>query len=545
MKILKYAAVQLFCVSATVIMSGCDAFLSVDPETNWDNDKFYANKDEVELGMVGIYNYLGQDATYGQAIPCMYEAGTDESVFNRTNASWAVAVNLHTPADPDIKKTWLALYSGIEAANNFMVKVPSTPGLTDLERNNYLAQARFMRALFYYDLVRLWGEVPLRLKPASGISDNNLAASSIEAVYNQIITDLELAARHLPHAKEVKEFGRANKMAAHGMLARVYLNMAGFPLQKTEMYAKASDQCDSVIVDGWHQLNTNGYKQVFMNYIKDINDPVENLFEVQFSNMKAQGLREDGRHGNINGVQFTYGGEGYPYSYGFMQLGVRMISLFEAGDERFDWNCASYKYDNKNQDVTRITSNLFWWPGKFRRWEPQNWADVDKKGKNEPIVYLENLAAPDKNFTGINFPLLRYADILLMKAECENEMNGPANAYGYVNQVRARAKASAIDEVSVPDQAAMRQFIRDERLRELCFEGRRKGDLIRWGILGQTLEAAKAQIESTSGYNAANANHTVLIQNAVNFSESRHLYLPYPLQEVTNNDLLDQRAGWQ
>ncbi|TAJ12786.1 RagB/SusD family nutrient uptake outer membrane protein [Marinilabiliaceae bacterium JC017] len=545
-----FSKITTLALPALMLLAGtaCNDFLEVEPTTSWNNDNFYKNAQEVQLGLTGIYNYLGLDDTYGQLLPCKFHAGTDEALYSRhTNEGWPVSLYRHSPANLDIEKAWYALYRGVDAANNFIAAVPSTPEMEAKQKNEVVAEARFLRALFYLDLVRWWGPVPLRLEPTKDIDANNIPATSVEGVYKAIIDDLTFAYQNLPSAQEQaanKQIGRANKTAAHGILARVYITMAGYPLQQTEMFKLAAAHCDSVLLDPLYHLN-GAYNKVFRNYITNQYDPAETLFEVNFQNLRDQGLNEHGRHGNINGVQFTYGGDGYPYAYAYMQLSVKLKNIYETGDSRYDWNCASYAYDKKKKDIKRITNELKWWPGKFRRWEPSNWADVDTPGNDEPYEVLEPMAAPDKNFTGVNFPIIRYADVLLMRAEAENEMNGPGNAYTYLNKVRDRAGLGEVNKTRVNDQVTFRKEIQDERLRELCFEGVRKHDLIRWGILGKTLEELNMEIEASGDFKASNLGYTHLLRAGENFDASKHLMLPYPLQEVANNNQLDQHAEWQ
>ncbi len=536
-----YISIIIKTIAFTTILIGtisCEKYLTVDPKSSWVKEAFFQNEDEVKLGLNGIYNYLALDATYGQVISAMFEAGTDEMLFNRNNNNWAIGLYNHTPADAKLRQAWLALYKGVEAANNFIAKVPDTPGIDDAKRNVYLGEARFLRALFYFDLVRWWGEVPLRTTPTSGIDDNDIEAASLDEVYQLIIDDLTFASENLPHAKDQDEPGHANKMAAHGILARVYLTMAGYPMQKTEMYKKAADQCDIVINDGWHRLNPS-YKQVFLNYITNKYDKSESIFEIEFSMMRDQGIREDGRIGQINGVQFYYyPTQTEPFAYALLQNSVKMNSIYEDGDMRDEWNNARF-ICNRRGKISKVKNELKVWPGKFRRWEPITYGTIpDGVGT---YVVLEDVAVPEKNFTGINFPVLRYADILLMKAECENEMNGPGNAYQYIDEVRVRAGIDVLNRATVNSKELFQKEIQDERMRELCFEGVRKHDLIRWNILGETLTELNEMIDAT---NQSDKNKTLYKRAGKNFNASKHNIMPYPLQETTMNRKLDQHPEW-
>lgn len=535
----KHITLLLAFLTVMVVGSGCDDFLTVEPKSNWVTESFYQSKSDVELGLAGVYSYLALDNTYGSLLSAQFEGGTDELLYNRTNTNWSEALYMHTPASSNIKNVWLNLYRGIDAANVFLVKVSDTPGLTDEERKQYLGEVHFLRALFYFDLVRWWGPVPLRLTPTGDIDANNFAASTEEEVYAQIIRDLEFAAANLKHAKDMDEFGHANKMAAHGILARVYLTMAGYPLNKTEMFAKANEQCDIILKDGWHKLN-GSYRQVFLNYIQNKYDPQESMFEIEFAAMRAQGLREDGRIGQINGVQFYYWPtQTEPFAYALLQTGVKLVNSYSEEDERLRWNVADF-ICNKKGKISQITNDLLYWPGKFRRWEPVTFGSVpDGTGA---YVLLEDNSSPDKNFTGINYPVLRFADVLLMKAEAENEENGPANAVQYLNQVRDRANAGDVDGALVADKDAFRAELQNERARELCYEGHRKHDLIRWNILEETLELQNQMIDESNG----NAQKKTLFKRAAeNYNDVKHKIMPYPLQEVTMNGKLDQHDVWQ
>lgn len=532
-------SIHILALLLIVGASSCNDFLNVEPKSNWVTESFYKTKSDVELGLTGIYNYLALDQTYGQLISAKFEGGTDELLYNRTNTKWSQALYLHTSATSDIRNVWLHLYKGVDAANVFIQKVPNTPGLTDEERAQYLGEAHFLRALYYFDLVRWWGPVPLRVNPTEDVNANNVAASSLEDVYAQIIKDLEFATNNLMHANELNQPGRATKMAAHGILARVYLTMAGEPLKQDDKYAKAIEQCDVILTDGWHDLNDD-YSQVFLNYIQNQYDLKESMFEAEFSNMRDQGIREDGRIGQINGVQFYYWPtKTEPFAYAMLQASVKMRYAYADGDERFEWNLANF-ICNKAGKISQITNDLLFWPGKFRRWEVIEFGNI--KDGSGSYRLLEAAATPDKNFTGINFPILRFADVLLMRAEAENEVNGPTNAITHLNRVRRRADLGDIDPGLVPDKDAFRKEIQDERLRELCYEGVRKHDLIRWGILGETLQDLNSMIDASNG---SSKNKAKFKQAGDNFDPSKHTILPYPIQEVTMNESLDQHTVWQ
>lgn len=532
---------------AIMTASSCDNFLDVPPTTTWEAEDFYETATEVEMGLMGIYNHLGQDGTYGSYFMANFMTGNDEALYSRSyNENWSVAFYRHSPATTELETCWYELYKGIDAANKLIEAAPYVSSMDSVAREAAIGEAHFLRALYYFDLTRWWGEVPLRTKSTTDITDNNKSAASVAEVYAQIISDLEIAAKTTYTPEEIDENGlngRAHTMAAYGLLAKVHLTMAGAPLLETSHYQDAVNYCDTVMQYGYHGLNDD-YQTTFRNYISDIYDSKETLFEVSFQNLHSQGLDETGRNGNLNGISFTYGGEGYPYAYAYMYASARLINAYEYGDERKDWNIANFKFDKADEAINEITNELRMYPGKFRRWEPENYDDIIIEASNEPYTVLEAATTLNKNFTGINFPILRYSDILLMYAEAKNEADGaPSSAvYDAIDEIRKRAGLEDLNRSRNSTQNQVRQEIRDERLREFCFEGQRQHDLIRWGELGNALDRLQAEVKASESYGAE--GDMFLLRAANYFDASKHLTLPYPLQEATLNDSLDQKSNW-
>jgi len=542
-----------------VVGFACSDILEKTPESNWMVDEFYSNETEAQLGIAGIYAFLANNAVYGSDFPTVFDAGSDESYYNRRyNENWTVALYRHTSADLKVEKLWTQLYACINASNMFIEKLDKT-AFEGNAYNRYIAEAKFLRAFSYSHLVSWYGDVPLRLTYSKDQTSNHVAASSEADVYKQIIEDFTFAYENLSHAQDADYIpGHANKMAAHGLLARVYLKMAGYPLLDTEKYEKARAHCDSVIQDGWHGLridsDNEGYRNLFLSYIQNSHDLEESLFEISFTNLRDLGLQVDGKMGNINGVSWTYGGEGYPFGYAMLNASPVVKNSYAVEDARLDWNLRGYR--NSKGNIIGVTSTMSaqYCPTKYRRWEPTNWDDLDpaakpEAGKIESYVVLEPITSPNKNYTGINFPVLRYADVLLMYAEADNEINnGPSdNAKDYLNQVRNRSGLEDI-EVVAPDVVASKEAflseLQDERLREFCFEGLRKQDLIRWGILGERLNFLNATIQGDPNFDAKKEQDVSYLRAGLNYDETKHNSLPYPLQEVSINNLLTQKANW-
>jgi hypothetical protein len=533
----------------------------VSPESTWDIDEFYSTETEAELALAGIYGHFASDDLFGQTI-VRFDSGTDEGYYNRRwNDGWPVGLYRHTPAEVAIKNFWTKLYSAINHCNIFEEKLNGS--LTEEEHNRLLAESRFLRAFAYFTLVQWFEDVPMPITYTKDLSANHLPLTAQKQVYEQIINDFDFASKHLLHPGDADyKSGRAHKMAAHGMMARVYLKMAGYPLKETDKYQLAKDRCDSVISDGYHALKVEadgmGYREHFLGYIQDQYDPSESLFEISFSFLRDAGIEAHGRHGNLNGLDFTYGGSlaGYPQAFAMFTVSpvVSLIYNKYDGDKRRDWNIPMILCD-KNGDLKRVKNELERsnCPGKYRRWEPLNEGDLDVDlvdGKPEPYVLLENNTTPEKNFTGINFPILRYSDILLMYAEADNEINGSPteNAINYLNQVRNRAGLENIeiaDPSVIISQENFFDELVDERLREFCFEGLRKMDLIRWELLGEKLAFQDLIIRGHGNFNESDGNHMAWLRPSTYFNPAYHLSLPYPSQEVEINQQLDQKSNWQ
>jgi hypothetical protein len=198
---------------------------------------------------------------------------------------------------------------------------------------------------------------------------------------------------------------------------------------------------------------------------------------------------------------------------------------YAPGDKRRDWAIAPYEYQGNNTLIKvykDTTKNSLFWVGKYRREYELTPPEVKSTRAN-----------------GTNFPLLRYADVLLMAAEAENEVNGPTDkAHQYLNEVRIRAKTSSFTGISGKEE--FRAIIQDERSRELCYEGLRKMDLRRWGILIPHMKALAEHIKNTE----PNSTQRMRASLAADNLSEHHLYFPIPLREMSLNHLLTQNPGW-
>jgi hypothetical protein len=555
---------------------GCTDILDVTPSSDWKLEQFYTNKLEVEMALSGIYRKLANDNLYGLNL-ILLELGTDESYSNDGALGWSDSRYEIMPADGPILNAWAQLYSCIQAVNQ-LEKNMKPENFKVQKYNEYLAKARFYRAFCYFTLANWWGPVPLRLTPSTQQTDNNIAASSAYDVYKQAEKDFLFAAQYLKHANDPDyKAGEPNKMAAHGLLARLYLRMGGyqpylsaneaecfFP-DNSQYFTKAMEHCDTIIYqDSWHGIvpfaqDSLSYRTHFLSYLQDKYDTKESLFEISFGYLQNLGISVSGRLGVTNGVLFS-GVTNIPRGFGKIMASVALYDLYMQNptDKRLNWNIAGYKnyFNSSTQTFTMyyIMNTPFdaaYSPGKYRRWEPKDITAL----KNAPssringaeYTILNNTAsATDPNLTSTNFPILRYADVLLMYAEAAiggrtGTTEPSQKAVDCLNRVRKRAGLT--DFTNTNHDAFFNELV-DERMRELCFEGLRKQDLIRWNLLGDKLAHLANSIKLNAAYIPNNAGQKIFLAASVNFNKDKNLLLPYPQQEVEINASLEQKANW-
>ena len=589
--IYRFFSITALCVAGCLI--SCNDVLEPTPKSTWDLDAFYKNETQVELALSGIYNNLADQDAYGTMM-IHFDSGTDEGYYNRRyNDNWPVGLNKLTTSTPQIKSFWVQLYTCIDHCNIFEAKVSKSTAFDEETKNQFLGEERFLRALAYFNLVEWFGPVPMPISYTKDANDNDLPASSIEDVYAQIIEDLQfgLEGNNLPSLKSADyTVGRVSQEAAHGLLARVYMHMAGYPLMDTDKYQLAMDECSAIMNNGYNELiesseqvqktdeegnlvvdeqgkpvmvtEYSGYRTLFLNYIQNHFDTKESIFEINYKYLRDKGLYTDGPYGCINGVSFSYGSAfstGYPTSYAFVNASPLLYNTYEPTDKRRDWNIAGFTYD-KYGDARRVTNamGVSFNPGKYRRWEPTDMAQLDvdltseqkANGVIEPYTVLEDNSVLSKNFSSVNFPVIRFADILLMYAEASNEVYGAPTTEGIaaLNRVRQRANLQPLEVVSPEKVASHDAFlaeIQDERMRELCFEGLRRQDLIRWGIYGERLNVLAEQIKGDPNYKESDAQSNAYLRSWQNFDPNKNLSLPYPDQEVKLNNSLEQKEEWK
>lgn len=528
---LKIAAAVLMVTSVTI---SCKKFLDTKPDDFVATEQYFNTEADLNYALGGVYASLAQDGTFGRNIPIELEMGNDEAHYNNRNNYSNVPSLYDCQASTKIyADCWTALYQGIGRANLLLANIEKA-NASDSVKRYIRGEALFLRAFNYFQLVTRYGDVPLILEPTTQVNNPNYPRNASIDVYNKIIEDMKSADTLVRDITQIGNGSRVSKTTVEGILARVYLKMAGHPLMLgLPAYDSAKTYALKVINSGIHSLNPS-YKQVFINHSQDLYDYKESMWEIEFyGNNTPQGAVPPGSRFACQLAMRYAGTDPNPaivYGYGsYVPSGVlyNIYATYPSDTLRRNWNMPEFTYSASTspRTVTNYAPGTFTFERDCGKWKRD----------------YETFIPKQRDWGPTNFPVLRYADVLLMAAESINEVDGPTTiALGYLNQVRSRALALRIFPSQASTQAAFRKIIQDERARELCFEGLRKFDLIRWGIFISRMDFTKNAIANST---ATSTNKNRFLGGYFNV-KLRDTLLPIPSAEISVNSLINQNAGW-
>lgn len=487
-------------LSAFILIFGCTDFLQIDPQGDMTQNSFPTSESDALLSTNAVYTAVRDWYYNSGGYPILDIMSDDAYKGSNTNdqlSTIGVYDNFAFSATGDgLDRWWATLYKGIKWSNVVIEKVPLVSMDNNL-RNRYLGEASFLRALFYFDLVRAWGEVPL---VTSSIPPLHLGKASTSEIYSLIVSDLKYAEIHLTKRSELSstDKGRATIGAAQALLAKVYLFQNDFA--NAEIYALKVIQSNEYSLEP-HFIDANGVSG---------NNGVESVFEVG-----AIGVEDY----NGGGAQYanTQGVRGSPNrGWGFNRPSIDLRKSFEQGDPRLKGTIIDL---GDTIDGVYIKGDP----------DPANDPVVTLNGSGDTIniqCYNRKVWTPGKDTPtqwGHHRRLIRYADVLLMASEALNENGKPANALIYLNQVRKRArdgKLTVLPDIAVTDKILLRDKIMLERRHELAMEGERFWDLVRTGkaptVLGrygfipgkhELLPIHQSEIDISQGYLTQNPNY--------------------------------------
>jgi starch-binding outer membrane protein, SusD/RagB family len=471
-------------ISFLLALSACSEFLVETPEDVLTTENFFQTENDAVAATTGVYARLNK-GIYNRVLHLVTDLQSDDATVGRGVANPAIRVLDsfgYGPVNDPIETAWSQHYDGINRANAVIANVPGI-AMTPALRDRLVAEARFLRALFYFNLVRLFGDVPLVLQPTSTLAGLSVPRTASASVYAQLIADLQEAEAELPATYPAPDAGRATSGAATALLARVYLTQKNWPL--------VVQKCTELIESRRYDLHDD--------YAKLFSVATENQAECLFA------------------AQFTAGlGVGTSASNGnaLMALTAPLAPTIAGlpgneADVPTPEATTRYKPGDRRGAVTLFSSYTL--AGRVSTFAPLFYKYFDPTTLTRP------------NDSGINVPILRYADVLLMQAEALNELTGPTPAaYAPLNAVRRRARTTpdALPDLAGLSQVAFRQAVYDERRLEFMLEHQRWFDLLRTDRALSVMAAAGSPIRP------------------------HHRLLPIPQRERDINPALTQNPGY-
>ena len=544
MKTLKY----IIAVFAAAVLASCS--LDEQSFTNMEQKNYMKNAVEAENVLLGVYENLTNEHMYGYHLSLYFPLGTDQAKVSGVSLDGFrdIPSNMYSTSAVQVQQTWAALYNGIYDANDFIERLSGLVGTySEADKNRaavMMAEARALRALYYFELVRWYGNVVLMKSTADSKKHPSTFVQATPAeVYEYIEQDLLYAIKTLPYADEdtyrSSNAYRFSKAAAIGLLTKVYATWAGYPVCDQSKWHKAVVTAKPLIESGKHGLQED-YEQLWKNTSNGIWDPLESLLEVSFYAPVISGGDAVGRIGKWNGVQSEQISTDYIRISAYWTVVPPFISKWiekEPKDKRLALSYADYTYDANKKKATI---------GKgFASAIAAGQASSERKTFNgklyvakwDLIKYADNYLS-DANYTNTNWYLLRYSDVLLLYAEALNELNKAPNndAYAAINMVRRRAGLSNL--TAGLSYEAFKQAVRDERSHELCFEGHRKQDLVRWGNYYDTIQQTVSDLNDWH----EEANTYYLIGEYT--VKGKHELLPIPQRDLDMMTACDQNPNW-
>lgn len=442
------------------VLTSCNKQLDQQPVSNLATTNFYSNNNDFLQAVNGAYSQL---KAYPDQTLWLSEMRSDNiNAVSDGNRDWD-GINNFSPNITTvgfISTAWRNNFNGIYNANTVLDALATKGSVigNSALATRYTAECRFLRAFYYFNLVRLFGKVPLVIKPLTAEEVNSVPRSAVADVYSQIISDLEYAGENLPAAYTGAEIGRATSYAAKGILGLVYLTRSG-PTYGIEGPGLNSNEYDKAlalfneVIDSKQYIFSPEYTSIF-SYSNENNKEV--LFDVQYAS-------------SIDGAGFP--SDLVPVAY-WTGLGISNIYGNGYGASSFPVTAnltRSYTTNTVSGTDVRYAFNVAttYTAGPFIK----KYIDLTKKGTSG-------------SDWPINFIILRYTDILLMKAECilHGATGTQADVDGIVNQVRARAGVGPLSNVDLT-------ALMEERRREFVGEGLRWNDLVREGLAVTTMNA--------------------------------------------------------
>jgi hypothetical protein len=498
--IAKYSVLSSLLIGGlAVTFTSCKKYLEVQPVSSFGPDYVFGSVTNAESAVLGAYACLGGDQGYGIRLSMYYTYDNDEMMGQEgaaDNERRDIAHYNTQPSNTQLAAPFNQLWRGIERANICIYNIPKMDLYTNGNAGTKAAlqklygEALTLRAQYYFEIIRNWGDVPAQFQPASLEADLFKQKTDRDTLYNRILADLAEASTLVPWRSQAATTNeRITQGAVRALRARIALFRGGYSLRSETStyggvmarpadyltyYQIAKDEC-AIIMQKTSEHNLNPsfqavFKDAICKYQEEPNGEV--IWEVGMGGGSSN--FGDSKLGYYNGPRYT--GTASQGNSALTILPTYFYS-FDSTDLRRDVTCTYYNFNASLQILPRVMSDMV--DGKFRR----DWNPIPTSGAQ---------------YFGVNWPMIRFSDVLLMFAEADNEINNnpSAQAIAAFEKVRLRGyggNASLIGTTPT-DKAGFFNAIMKERALELGGEGIRKYDLIRWNKLGERIAWVKTQL---------------------------------------------------
>lgn len=509
------------------LLSSCsDGFLDVVEDDTVSPSTFYSTEADVMLAVNGVYELLNDNDPFERYHGPGRTVWSDDATSNSYGEYGQLESGTFSASFAKIEQYWGFFYKMVRRANSFLENVDAVDMDADLKAR-YKGEVRFLRAFAYQELTFLFGDVPLIKHVVSPAESRAILRTPKNEVIDFVVGELEAISSDLPASYTGEDVGRITRGAADALLCRVHLF--------EENYEKSIAAAQKVISGGIHSLETN-FEDIF-KYENENNEEV--IFDIQYLTsgwdlLNAQQLyflpSELGGWGNVspsqslvdefemtNGMAITDVGSGYDVNNPYDNRDPRLNSSIIFPGEIVNGITVDSWHDSEGNLTSPGTGETGYWTHKFY-----------------------NATLPN-NATGINYILIRYAEVLLNLAEATNETLGPTtDVYNAINEIRSRAGMP--DLPTGLNQTEMRERIRRERRVELAFEGDRFYAIRRW----KTAETVMPAGLYGSAHPETGEHIEVIAPGSTQFDASKHYLWPIPQSQIDYSEMepSDQNPNW-
>lgn len=492
---------------AVLAMSSCKRYLDVEPTSSFDADYAFDNAANARKAVLGAYASLAGDNGYGIRLSMYYPYDNDEMMGQAAtpypdNERRDIAHYNVQPSNTQLAAPFNQLYTGVERANVCIYYIPKmaqyngadSSAARDLKRLH--GEALTLRAQFYLELIRNWGDLPAQFEPSFAQTNLFKGKTDRDSIYEHLLDDLKLAETLVPWRTAAgTNDERITQGAVRALRARIALYRGGWSLRRSgvmergsnyrDYYQIARDECYEIMQHSSdHKLNPS-YKAVFKDALcsNTIEPNGEILWEVGFG---GSGGTADSKLGYYNGPKYSSS------AGGALTVLPSYFYMFDSTDARRDVTIAPYDINTDQTLKARDGYKLV--DGKFRR----DWSSP-------------SILTSSAQYFGVNWPLIRFSDVLLMFAEADNELNGgpSADAIAAFEKVRIRAFGgnAALIGTTPSGYSSFFNAIVKERMLEFGGEGIRKYDLIRWNLIDTKLRETKITLDAMASRSGVWANY--------------------------------------